>query len=674
MKVIKRTGLITKFSKEKIIIAITKAMNSVDELNEKLANEIADEVNEHFASHKEVSVEDIQDYVEDLLIKKGSSKLAKSYIMYRAKRAEVRELKDYLGIEDDLKFGVNAISLLDSRYLKTVDGKKETPSQMFKRVARAIASVEKNYGNNPAYWSKVFYNLMSNQYFLPNTPTLSNGGNKQLNHLFACFAFEISDSIEDIFQTVKDCAMVQKCGGGVGLHLSKLRPAGDVVKTTEGIASGPISFMRVFDVTSDVIKQGSIRRGGNLGLLLINHPDILDFIMCKNDETKFNNFNISVAITDDFMRSVKNDLDYALVNPKTNKLVKKISARNLFKIIAESAWKNGEPGIVFWDKVQADNPTPKLGCLIKNLCGEADLLPNEACCLGSINLSKFVDRDENKIIYSSLRKVVHHAVRFLDDIIDASDYPTPSIEKAVKGNRKIGLGVMGLADMLFYLGIPYNSEEALKIAEEVMDFVNIEAKKASIKLAEEKGNFINISQSVFDSQLRNASITVIAPTGSLSIIAETTGGIEPAYGIVFVRSNILGGKTFFEVNKAFEDIGKKEGWFTPELVVKLSKTDLKNVDEVPEKWKKVFVTALEITPEWHVKMQSAFQKHTTSSISKTVNLPSNATVEDVEKIIKMAYDLNLKGITVFRDGSRSEQVLSKPLCIECEEGACTINN
>lgn len=674
MKVIKRTGLITKFSKEKIIIAITKAMNSVDELNEKLANEIADEVSEHFASYKEVSVEDIQDYVEDLLIKKGSSKLAKSYIMYRAKRAEVRELKDYLGIEDDLKFGVNAISLLDSRYLKTVDGKKETPSQMFKRVARAIASVEKNYGNNPAYWSKVFYNLMSNQYFLPNTPTLSNGGNKQLNHLFACFAFEISDSIEDIFQTVKDCAMVQKCGGGVGLHLSKLRPAGDVVKTTEGIASGPISFMRVFDVTSDVIKQGSIRRGGNLGLLLINHPDILDFIMCKNDETKFNNFNISVAITDDFMRSVKNDLDYALVNPKTNKLVKKISARNLFKIIAESAWKNGEPGIVFWDKVQADNPTPKLGCLIKNLCGEADLLPNEACCLGSINLSKFVDRDENKIIYSSLRKVVHHAVRFLDDIIDASDYPTPSIEKAVKGNRKIGLGVMGLADMLFYLGIPYNSEEALKIAEEVMDFVNIEAKKASIKLAEEKGNFINISQSVFDSQLRNASITVIAPTGSLSIIAETTGGIEPAYGIVFVRSNILGGKTFFEVNKAFEDIGKKEGWFTPELVVKLSKTDLKNVDEVPEKWKKVFVTALEITPEWHVKMQSAFQKHTTSSISKTVNLPSNATVEDVEKIIKMAYDLNLKGITVFRDGSRSEQVLSKPLCIECEEGACTINN
>jgi len=674
VKVIKRTGLITKFSKEKIIIAITKAMNSVDELNEKLANEIADEVSEHFASHKEVSVEDIQDYVEDLLIKKGSSKLAKSYIMYRAKRAEVRELKDYLGIEDDLKFGVNAISLLDSRYLKTVDGKKETPSQMFKRVARAIASVEKNYGNNPAYWSKVFYNLMSNQYFLPNTPTLSNGGNKQLNHLFACFAFEISDSIEDIFQTVKDCAMVQKCGGGVGLHLSKLRPAGDVVKTTEGIASGPISFMRVFDVTSDVIKQGSIRRGGNLGLLLINHPDILDFIMCKNDETKFNNFNISVAITDDFMRSVKNDLDYALVNPKTNKLVKKISARNLFKIIAESAWKNGEPGIVFWDKVQADNPTPKLGCLIKNLCGEADLLPNEACCLGSINLSKFVDRDENKIIYSSLRKVVHHAVRFLDDIIDASDYPTPSIEKAVKGNRKIGLGVMGLADMLFYLGIPYNSEEALKIAEEVMDFVNIEAKKASIKLAEEKGNFINISQSVFDSQLRNASITVIAPTGSLSIIAETTGGIEPAYGIVFVRSNILGGKTFFEVNKAFEDIGKKEGWFTPELVVKLSKTDLKNVDEVPEKWKKVFVTALEITPEWHVKMQSAFQKHTTSSISKTVNLPSNATVEDVEKIIKMAYDLNLKGITVFRDGSRSEQVLSKPLCIECEEGACTINN
>jgi len=673
VKVIKRTGLITKFNKEKIVLAITKAMNSVDEINEKLASDIANDVEKNFSSCKEVSVEEVQDYVEDLLIKRASSKLAKSYIMYRAKRAEVREFRDYLGIEDDLKFGINALSLLDSRYLKTVDGKKETPSQMFKRVARAIASVEKNYGNHPAYWSKVFYNLMSNQYFLPNTPTLSNGGNKQLNHLFACFAFEVGDSIEEIFQTVKDCAMVQKCGGGVGLHLSKLRPAGDNVKTTEGIASGPISFMRVFDVTSDVIKQGSIRRGGNLGLLLINHPDILDFIMCKNDETKLNNFNISVAITDDFMRAVKNDLDYPLINPKTNKLVKKVSARNLFKIIAESAWKNGEPGIVFWDKVQADNPTPKLGFLIKNLCGEADLLPQEACCLGSINLSKFVDRDENKIIYSSLRKVVHHAVRFLDDIIDASDYPTPEIEKAVKGNRKIGLGVMGLADMFFYLGIPYNSEQALKIAEEIMDFINIEAKKASIKLAEEKGNFINISQSVFDSQLRNASITVIAPTGSLSIIAETTGGIEPAYDIVFIRKNILGGKTFFEVNKAFEDIGKKEGWFTPELVVKLSKCRVKEVDEIPEKWKKVFVTALEIAPEWHVRMQSAFQKHTTSSISKTVNLPNNTTIEDVENIIKMAYDLNLKGITVFRDGSRSEQVLSKPLCIECEEGVCNIN-
>jgi ribonucleoside-diphosphate reductase alpha chain len=340
----------------------------------------------------------------------------------------------------------------------------------------------------------------------------------------------------------------------------------------------------------------------------------------------------------------------------------------------EQRWKNGEPGIVFWDKVQADNPTPKLGSLIKNLCGEADLLPQEACCLGSINLAKFVDRDENKIIYASLKKVVHHAVRFLDDIIDASDYPTSSIEKAVKGNRKIGLGVMGLADMLFYLGIPYNSDEALKLAEDIMDFINIEAKKASIKLAEEKGSFLNLSQSVFDVPIRNASITVIAPTGSLSIIAETTGGIEPAYDIIFIRKNILGGKTFFEVNKAFEDIGKKEGWFTNELINKLSKCNIKDAEEIPDKWKKVFVTALDIAPEWHVKNANLlFKKHTTSSISKTVNLPHSSTISDVENIIKMAYDLNLKGITVFRDGSRSQQVLSKPLCTECEDGACPID-
>jgi adenosylcobalamin-dependent ribonucleoside-diphosphate reductase len=467
--------------------------------------------------------------------------------------------------------------------------------------------------------------------------------------------------------------VTHNCGGGIGLHLSKLRPAGDMVKTTEGIASGPVSFMRVFDVTSEVIKQGSTRRGGNLGLLTITHPDIVEFIKCKNDENKLNNFNISISIPDSFMKSLKNDVDISLINPKTNKTVRKMSARQLFRLISESAWKNGEPGIVFWDKVQADNPTPSKGMLIKNLCGESDLLHGEACVLGSINLSKFVDREENKIIYSSLRKVVHHAVRFLDNVIDASDYPTKEIETTVKSNRKIGLGVMGFADTLFYLGIPYNSEEALKLAEEIMDFVNIEARKASSKLAEEKGNFPNIEESVLTPPLRNANLTTIAPTGSLSILAECSSGIEPTYGLVFVRK-ILDGRTFFEVSKSFEDIGKREGWFSQELVNKIANNNgsIRGIEEIPEKWQNIFVTAHEISPEYHVRIQSSFQKHTNSSISKTVNLPSTATVEDVEKIIKMAYDLNLKGLTVFRDGSRSEQVLSKPLCAECDVGICKL--
>jgi ribonucleoside-diphosphate reductase alpha chain len=679
IKCIKRDGRLVAFNAEKILVAVTKAMTSINDVNADLAKSIAESVTKELSSKKEVSVEEIQDLVEEGILKSGNIRLARSYMSYRMKRAEARELRGVLGVDDDLKFNVNALSLLDKRYLKKIDGKKETPSQLFKRVAKSVASVESKYGNNPDYWAKTFYNLMSNRYFMPNTPCLANAGNTDLNYLFACYAFEIEDSIESIFQTVKNCAIVQKTGGGVGLNLSKLRPMGDNVKTTEGVASGPVDFMRVFDITTDVIKQGGIRRGGNLGLLLVNHPDIIEFVRCKNDETKLNNFNISVAITDDFMRAVKNDTDFPLINPKTGKETMRLSARDLFKDISESAWRNGEPGIVFWDSIEKDNPTPKLGHLIKNLCAEQDLVPFEACCLGSLNLEKFVD--DGVIVFDSLRKVINHAVRFLDNVLDESNFPLEDIKKTCQGNRKIGLGVMGWANTLIRLGIPYDSDQAVELAEKVMDFINVEARKASVKLAEEKGSFPNLSISSITGPQRNASITTIAPTGSISTIAETSSGIEPIFAVVYEKTNILEGNTFFEVNPLLEEIGKKEGWYNPTLVNKIIRNSGKatGISEIPEKWQKVFRTAYEITPEWHIKMQAAFQRHTNNSISKTINLPYEATIEDVERAIKLAYDLGLKGLTVFRNNSRSTQVLQtvsepKKLCIECntEDGTCSL--
>lgn len=671
MRVIKRDGRIVKYSPDKIVVAVEKAMKAISKENGRTAQSVAATVTDSLTG-KEVSVEDIQDRVEDALIKLGDAKLAKTYILYRAKRAEVRGFREAIGIEEDeLKLGVNALALLDRRYLKGFDGKKETPSQMFHRVANHVASVEKAFGGSPEYWSKVFYNLMANQIFLPNTPCLANAGNKDLNYLFACYAFEVGDSMEEILQTAKDCGMVQKTGGGVGLNLSKLRPAGDKVKTTEGIASGPVDFMRIYDTVSDVIKQGGIRRGGNLGLLLVSHPDIIDFIKCKNDETRLNNFNISVAITDEFMRCVKNDSDFSLINPKDGAIVQRVNSRHLFRFIVESAWQNGEPGFVFWDKIEQDNPTPKQGHLIKNLCGEQDLLPYEACVLGSINLAKFVE--DGQIVYNSLRKVVHHAVRFLDDVINASDYPLETIRDRVLANRKIGLGVMGFANLLFLLSVPYDSEEAEKIAEEVMDFINVEARKASARLAEDHGDFLSIGDSTITSPQRNATLTTIAPTGSISIIAETSSGIEPIFAVVYQRVNVLENSTFFEVNPVFEMIAKQEGWHSQELVNKVIRNGGKvaGLPEVPEKWQKVFRTALEIAPEWHVRMQTAFQRHVNNSISKTINLPYDATVEDVERVIKLAYDMNLKGLTVFRNQSRAKQVL-ETLCVECEDDVCPV--
>jgi len=673
-RVIKRDGRIVKFDPTKIIEAVIRTMKSVDVENDELAKAVTNEVIKKINGQEEISVEIIQDYVENELIKRADPIVSKAFILYRSKRTEVREVKEQLGIDDDLKFGVNALALLDKRYLKKVNDKKETPSQMFHRVANAVAAVERSYGDSPAKWAKIYYNLMSNQIFMPNTPCLANAGNPNLNYLAACYAFEVGDSIEEIFQTAKDAAIVQKTGGGIGLNLSKLRPSGDAVKSTEGISSGPVEFMKIFDATSDVIKQGGIRRGGNLGLMLINHPNIVDYIKCKNTEGTFANFNISVALTDKFMDAVKKDTDFDLVNPRNNRVASTVKARSLFDLIVDSAWKNGEPGIVFWDKTERDNPTPKLGHVIKNLCSEVDLIPYECCILGGINLSKFVD--DGKIIYSSLSKVVYHAVRFLDDVIDATNYPLPQIENAAKGNRKIGLGLMGFANMLFLLGIPYDSEEALQLASDIVKFVSAASRKASEELAFLRGDFPNIQESIYAGKhIRNASRIVLAPNGSTGIIAETSSGIEPAFGIVFRRENILEGRTFDEVNSAFEKIAKREGWYSQELIDKIVKNNgsVKGLSEVPEKWQKVFTTALEITPEYHLKMQAAFQKYVDNSISKTINLPFDTTKKQVAKIILDAFDLDVKGLTVYRNQSREKQVMRvNTNCVECESGACPL--
>jgi ribonucleoside-diphosphate reductase alpha chain len=667
-RVTKRDGRSVEFQKEKIVSAILRAMKFVGKTDEKIADAIADEVANNFNGNEEISVEEIQDLVENLLIKLADPLVAKSFIVYRAQRTEVREFREKLGVDDDLKLGANAITLLSKRYLKTRDdGRKETPSEMFTRVARFIASAESRYGGNAMYWSKIFYNLMASRTFLPNTPCLANAGIKDISHLHACFFLPLEDDLSSIFQTVKDSAVVQKAGGGVGMSFSKIRPAGSYVKSTEGVASGVLTFMRVFDVTSDVIKQGGIRRGGSMGTLDVSHPEIYDFVSCKNKEGTFSNFNISVAVTHKFMKAVKADGDFELINPHNGSVAKIVKARELFRFIAQNSYLNGEPGLVFIDTINDYHMVPEMPVEGVNLCGEVPLPPYGACCLGSINLSKFVD-ENGQILYNSLGKVVHHAVRFLDNTMDVSDFALPQIRNVVHSIRNIGLGVMGFADLLYSVGIPYGSDESIRLAEEIMEFINTEAKTASENLAKSRGTFPKYHGSKFATPIRNSSWTSIAPTGSLSIIAETSGGCEPAFGIVFTKEGLIGDSTFVDINPIFEKVAKSEGWFSWELINKIIANEgrVTGISEVPEKWQKVFVTALEIPPMQHLLMQAAFQRHVSGSISKTINMPFNTTVDDILEIYEKAYDLEIKGLTIYRSESRDKQVLNaKQICPEC---------
>ena len=571
-------------------------------------------------------------------------------------------------IPKKLNLSENAIRVLEKRYLlKDNTGNIiETPEQMFRRVAKCIAAVEKRYDKNfnVKQLEDSFYRMMTSLEFIPNSPTLMNAGKKN-GQLSACFVIPIEDSMEEIFDSLKHAALIHKTGGGTGFDFSRLRPKNDIVFSTHGVASGPVSFMTVFDAATEAVKQGGTRRGANMGILRIDHPDILDFITCKFDNNRINNFNISVAITEKFMKSVLSNSNYNLISPRGKHVVRQLNARKVFDLIINMAWKNGDPGIVFLDRINKDNPTPELGDMEStNPCGEQPLLPYEACNLGSLNLYKMLIKNNGKveIDYDKLRNTVHKCIHFLDNVIDANHYPLPEIDKIVQANRKIGLGVMGYADMLIELGIPFDSDEALESGETVMNFINKESKIKSMEIAKIKGAFPNFKNSIYDNaglpEIRNSNNTTIAPTGTISIIANSSSGIEPIFAISYYR-NVMDNDKLVEVNPMFEKVAKDRGFYSENLMKKITELgSIQNLDEIPQDVKRLFVTSHDISPEAHIRIQAAFQKYCDNAVSKTVNFAHESTQEDIKKVYLLAYELECKGVTVFRDRCRDTQVLN----------------
>jgi ribonucleoside-diphosphate reductase alpha chain len=568
----------------------------------------------------------------------------------------------------------NALEVLTHRYLlKDEEGNvKETPEGMLRRVAKAIASAEGLYGGVPKEWEEIFLNLMANLKFLPNSPTLMNAG-KDIGQLAACFVLPVEDSMNSIFDTLKNAALILQSGGGTGFSFSRLRPRADIVRSTGGVASGPVSFMRIYNTATEVIKQGGARRGANMGILRVDHPDILHFIKIKRCAGELTNFNISVAVTDAFMDAIEKDEEYELVNPRSKAIVGRINAKAVFDAMVESAWETGDPGIVFIDRINRENPTPHIGIMEStNPCGEQPLLPYEACILGSINLSKYVKNSilkdpifkfrsmKEDIDLTSLTVDIKTSVRFLDDAIDVNKYPLPEIEKMHKGNRKIGIGVMGWADMLILLGIPYNSKKAFRLGRNLMKFIRDTARQASVELAEVRGVFPNFKGSIYDApgmpRVRNATTTTIAPTGTLSIIAGCSSGIEPLFAIAYKR--LILGTELYEINEYFFEIAQRSGFYSDELKAKVvEKGTLRGIKEVPKDIRRLFKTAHEIPPEDHVEMQACFQEFTDNAVSKTINMPYRAKKEDVARAFLLAYEKNCKGITIFRYGTAKKGTL-----------------
>ncbi|MFQ5704116.1 MAG: vitamin B12-dependent ribonucleotide reductase [Gemmatimonadales bacterium] len=579
-----------------------------------------------------------------------------------------------------LELSENAVTVLRRRYLvKDNRGEPvEEPADLFWRVARTIAAADARDGASEGAieaLAETFYELMATRVWMPNSPTLMNAG-RPLGQLSACFVLPVDDALSNgksgIYDTLRNMALVHQSGGGTGFGFSRLRPNSDVVRSTMGVASGPISFMSLYDASTEVVKQGGTRRGANMGILRVDHPDILEFIACKDDTTKITNFNISVAVTDEFMRAVKHGEDYDLIHPRTGEVVGQLSAGKVFDKIVHGAWKTGEPGVFFIDQANRYNPVPKLGSYeATNPCGEQPLLPYDVCNLGSINVGPFVK--DGEVDWDDLRRAVHLCTHFLDNVIDVNKYPLPEITQLAQQIRRIGLGIMGWADFLIKLGVPYNSDDATDWARKLMKFVDDESKVESERLATKRGVFPAWEESIWGPdetcardadgdrirpvrKLRNCNLTTVAPTGTISIIAGCSSGIEPLFAVAFMRNQA--GALMPDVNEEFVAIAKSEGWYSDALIQQIAESGRIHFDEVPEKWQRVFVTAHDVTPEWHIKMQAAFQEFTDSAISKTCNFPQEATEDHVRQIYELAFELECKGVTVYRDGSREMQVLS----------------
>src|SRR5882672_4047087 len=589
-----------------------------------------------------------------------------------------------------LDLSANALTVLERRYLvKGEDGKPvEAPEDLFWRVARTIAAPDRTYGASEKAveaLAEAFFDLMATRVWMPNSPTLMNAG-RPLGQLSACFVLPVDDALSNgksgIYDTLRAMALVHQSGGGTGFAFSRLRPQNDVVRSTMGVASGPVSFMKLYDASTDVVKQGGTRRGANMGILRVDHPDILEFITCKDDLTQVTNFNISVAVTDAFMEALGQGKSYDLIHPRTKKVVGQLDARDVFKQIVHGAWKTGEPGVFYIDHANHYNPVPQLGSYeATNPCGEQPLLPYDVCNLGSINVGLFIKNGD--VDWDGLRTTVHLCTHFLDNVIDANKYPLPEIDDLAKRIRRIGLGIMGWADLLVQLGIPYNSDEGVALGRKMMEFIDEESKVASEKLAEQRGTFAEWERSIWGPdatcarnasgerirpmrRLRNCNLTTVAPTGTISIIAGCSSGIEPLFAVAFMRNQA--GVLMPDVNEQFVAIAKREGWYSEALVTQIAEAGHIHFDAVPAKWQRVFVTAHDVTPEWHIRMQAAFQDFTDSAISKTFFYDNAATEDDVEQIYRLAFRLGCKGVTVYRDGARENQVLSTGITAKKVQG------
>ncbi|HPC73402.1 MAG TPA: adenosylcobalamin-dependent ribonucleoside-diphosphate reductase [Syntrophales bacterium] len=668
-KVKKRDGSVVPFDRSKIQNAIFRAALEVLQDRSRAAfvsgivtEIVLDEITARYAA-RQIDVESVQDIVERGLMKAGYTEIARSYILYRERRAELRTAKAALGLRDDLKLSINAVEVLKKRYLLKDDDQNvvEAPGELFRRVARHIAQAEKAFrgARSVGESEEKFLSMMRSLEFIPNSPTLMNAGTS-LGQLSACFVIPVEDSIDGIFDALEDMAKIHQTGGGTGFSFSRLRPKGDLVSTTKGEASGPVSFMSIFDQATGVIVQGGRRRGANMGILRCDHPDVIDFIEAKTERGRFTNFNLSVGVTDRFMKALQKNGHFDLVNPRTKQKVRTLKARAVFDLIVNAAWRTGDPGLIFLDEINRRNPTPAIGMIeATNPCGEVPLLPFESCNLGSINLVKMVT--DGRFDWQRLRDRIRWSIRFLDNVIEVNRFPLPQIREITFANRKIGLGVMGFADMLIRLGIPYNSPEAVRFARRLMRFIRTESLRASAGLADERGVFPNFDRSVYGPRglrLRNATVNTVAPTGTISIIAGCSSGIEPLFAVSFVR-NVLSGTRLFETNPIFEEMARNRGIYSREMIAEMARVgSLRTVRGVPADLRKLFVTAFDVSPEEHLDIQSAFQAYTDNSVSKTINLPADATVEDVRSIYLRAYRSRCKGITVYRYGSREEQVLS----------------